>query len=80
MEYVDNRLALALTSLGTDHHQQAVIAIVQAKTAVELTLGTEGDAASHAEMPLRAGEDDLRPRIRIGSTSALRESSSLAAS
>jgi hypothetical protein len=80
VEYVDNRLALALASLGTDHHRQAVIAIVQAKTAVELTLGTESDAANHADVPLRAGEDDLRPRIRIGSTSALRESSSLAAS
>lgn len=82
VQYVDKKLALALTSFGTEHHQQAVIALFQAKTAVELTLGTEQDTASHVAMPLRAGEHNLRPRIRAGarSTSTLRESNSLAAS
>lgn len=78
VQYVDKKLALALTSIGTEHHQQAVIALFQAKTAVELTLGTEQDDASYVDVPLRAG--DLRPRIRAGSTSTLRESNSLAAS
>lgn len=80
VEYVDKKIALALTSLGTEHHQQAVIALFQAKTAVELTLGTEQDDADYVGAPLRG--NDLRPRIRAGSgpTSALRESNSLAAS
>lgn len=80
VEYVDKKLALALTSLGTEHHQQAVIALFQAKTAVELTLGTEQNDDSYVDVPLRTG--DLRPRIRAGagSTSTLRESNSLAAS
>lgn len=82
VQYVDKKLALALTSFGTEHHQEAVIALFQAKTAVELTLGTEQDTASYADVPLRAGDHDLRPRIRAGagSTSTLRESNSLAAS
>lgn len=88
VEYVDKKLALALTSFGTDHHQQAVIALFQAKTAVELTLGTEQDtpdaqdAPAYADVPLRADDYGLRPRIRAGasSTSPLRESNSLAAS
>ncbi len=80
VQYVDKKLALALTAIGTEHHQQAVIALFQAKTAVELALGTEQDDAGYVDVPLRAG--DLRPRIRAGSgaTSALRESNSLAAS
>jgi hypothetical protein len=82
VQYVDKKLAMALTSFGTDHHQQAVIALFQAKTAVELTLGIEQDTASDVDVPLRADDYGLRPRIRAGtsSTSALRESSSLAAS
>ncbi|WP_264006082.1 hypothetical protein [Mycolicibacterium sphagni] len=80
VEYVDKKLAQALTSFGTEHHQQAVIALFQAKTAVELTLGTEQDAASYVDVPLRADDYGLRPRIKAGSTSALRESNSLAAS
>ena len=82
VEYVDKKLALALTSLGTDHHQQAVIALFQAKTAVELTLGTEQDTASHADVAIRSDDYGLRPRIRAGSdsTSPMWESDSLAAS
>lgn len=82
VQYVDKKLALALTSFGTEHHQQAVIALFQAKTAVELTLGTEQDTASYSDLPLRAGDYNLRPRIRAGTgtTSTLRESNSLAAS
>ncbi|MDV3124114.1 hypothetical protein M1247_04255 [Mycobacterium sp. 21AC1] len=82
VEYVDKKLAVALTSFGTERHQQAVIALFQAKTAVELTLGTEQDPASYVDMPLPADEHTLRPRIRVGSASKshLRESNSLAAS
>lgn len=82
VEYVDKKLALALTTFGTDRHQQAVVALFQAKTAVELTLGTEQDTESYVDVPLRADDYGLRPRIRAGSdtTSALRESNSLAAS
>jgi len=80
VQYVDKKLAVALSSFGTDHHQQAVIALVQAKTAVELTLGTEQDPTSHVDLSLRPDDYALRPRIRAGSTSALPESNSLAAS
>ncbi|MCX2933057.1 hypothetical protein ORI20_22555 [Mycobacterium sp. CVI_P3] len=82
IHYVDSKLATALATFGTDHHQQAVIALFQAKTAVELTLGTELDSATDVDVPLRADDYGLRPRIRAGSgsSSALRESNSLAAS
>lgn len=80
VEYVDKKLAVALTSFGTERHQQAVIALFQAKTAVELTLGTEQDTANYVDVPLPADDHTLRPRIRVGSTSQLRESTSLAAS
>ena len=80
VQYVDTKLAAALTSFGTEHHQQAVIALFQAKTAVELTLGTEQDPAGYVDLSLRADDYALRPRIRVGSTSALPESTSSAAS
>ncbi|MDF2826410.1 MAG: hypothetical protein K0R68_3818, partial [Mycobacterium sp.] len=82
VEYVDKKLGVALNTFGTEQHQQAVIALFQAKTAVELTLGTERDTTGYGEMPLPADEHQLRPRIRVGSTSKslLRESNSLAAS
>jgi hypothetical protein len=81
VEYVDRKLAVALTSIGTERHQQALIAMFQAKTAVELTLGTEEDSAL-AGVATLPEEQALRPRIRVGSTSkaTLRESNSLAAS
>lgn len=78
VEYVDKKLALALSSFGTEQHQQAVIALFQAKAAVELTLGT--DTADYPDATLAAAEHSMRPRIRAGSTSLLRESNSLAAS
>ena len=79
-QYVDRKLSLALTSFGTEHHQQAVIALLQAKTAVELTLGTEQDLTSYGDLTLRADDYGLRPQIRAGSgsTSAPREGNSLA--
>jgi hypothetical protein len=82
VHYVDRKLALALTSLGTERHQQAVIALFQAKTAVELTLGTEQDDEGSGDLLVRADDYGLRPRIRAGSeaTPALREGDSLAAS
>ncbi|MGB3481682.1 MAG: hypothetical protein WBB07_05600 [Mycobacterium sp.] len=80
VEYVDKKLAVALASFGTEHHQQAVIALFQAKTAVELTLGTEQDDEAYGDVP--SPVDGSRPRIRVGasSKSLLRESNSLAAS
>lgn len=78
VQYVDRKLTLALTSFGTEHHQQAVIALFQAKTAVELTLGTEQDLASYGDIALRPDDYGLRPRIRGGSTSTPREGNSLA--
>ncbi|WP_347133203.1 hypothetical protein [Mycobacterium sp. DL] len=82
VEYVDNKLAVALKSFGTERHQQAVIALFQAKTAVELTLGTEQDTTTYGAFPLPVDDQDLRPRIRVGSSSKslMRESNSLAAS
>ena len=80
VEYVDRKLALALTSFGTERHQQAVIALFQAKTAVELTLGTEQDLESYADMTMRPDDYGLRPRLGGGSGSTSREGNSLAAS
>lgn len=79
VEYVDKKLAVALTTFGTERHQQAVIALFQAKTAVELTLGTEQDTTQLVGVAL---PDESRPRIRVGSNakSMLRESDTLAAS
>ncbi|WP_395310245.1 hypothetical protein V4U86_05335 [Mycobacterium sp. AMU20-3851] len=80
--YVDKKLAVALNALGSDRHQQAVIALFQAKTAVELALGTEleEDAADNA--PVQVDAYRLRPRIQPGSASksTIPESNSLAAS
>ncbi|MBU8818807.1 hypothetical protein EB74_02640 [Mycobacterium sp. SWH-M5] len=80
VEYVDKKLAVALTSIGTERHQQALISLFQAKTALELTLGTEQDSAGHLDMPVLADHHPLRPRIRVGTKAPLRESNSLAAS
>lgn len=80
VEYVDKKLAVALNALGTEGHQQAVIALFQAKTAVELTLGTEQDTARYGDVALPIGIQSYRPRIQVGSKSLLQESNSLAAS
>lgn len=82
MFYVDKKLTLALNALGTDRHQQAVIALFQARTAVDLTLGTEQDDDEPENPPVRVDAYRLRPRIQAGtaSTSAIAESNSLAAS
>lgn len=70
LEYVDGKLAFALNALGTDRQQQAVIALIQAKTATELAFGA-------GQEPVR---QDLRPRIRAGgpSKTPTRESISVA--
>lgn len=70
VEYVDSKLAFALNALGTDRQQQAVIALIQAKTATELSFGT-------GQEPVRPS---LRPRIRAGGSSKtpVRESVSVA--
>ncbi|MGB5111706.1 MAG: hypothetical protein WBO08_08905 [Mycobacterium sp.] len=78
--YVDKKLTVALNSLGSDRHEQAVIALFQAKTAVELALGTEQDAENHDDAAVQVGAYRLRPRIQPGSKSTMPESKSLAAS
>lgn len=79
IEYVDKKLTLALNAFGAERQQHAMIALFQAKTAVELTLGTEQDTAFDAL--LSVDDHDARPRIRAGSVSkSLRENTSLAAS
>lgn len=80
--YVDKKLTLALNSLGSERHQQAVIALFQAKTAVELALGTEQDEADRDNAPVQVDAYRLRPRIQAGSAAkmAMSESNSLAAS
>lgn len=80
--YVDKKLTLALNALGSDRHQQAVIALFQAKTAVELALGTEQDEDETDNAPVQVDAYRLRPRIQPGpaSKSAISESNSLAAS
>lgn len=84
--YVDKKLTVALNSLGSERHQQAVIALFQAKTAVELALGTEQDEAAREDAPVQVDAYRLRPRIQAGPRSAvspksdMAESNSLAAS
>lgn len=69
--YVDRKLTLALNSLGSDRHQQAVIALFQAKTAVELALGTEQDDSDCDDSPpVHVDAYRLRPRIQAGSAAA----------
>jgi hypothetical protein len=78
--YVDRKLTLALNSFGSERHQQAVIALFQAKTAVELALGTEQSTDGHIDEPVSVADYGLRPRIQAGSKTTLPESNSLAAS
>ncbi len=81
VEYVDKKLAAAFTAFGAERQQHAMIALFQAKTAVELTLGTEQESANHVDALLSTEGHDARPRIRAGSApKSLRESNSLAAS
>lgn len=40
VEYVDAKLAFALAAFGTERHQQAVVALIQAKAVTELSCGT----------------------------------------
>ncbi|WP_019972877.1 hypothetical protein [Mycobacterium sp. 141] len=70
VEYVDNKLTVALNAFGAERQQHAMIALFQAKTAVELTLGTEQDTTSRLDVLLPAGIHDARPRIRAGSALA----------
>ncbi|MCZ8377638.1 hypothetical protein O6P37_02055 [Mycobacterium sp. CPCC 205372] len=58
--YVDKKLTVALGAIGTDRHQQAVIALVQAKTATDLALGEDTAA------PLTVDDFRRRPRIQAG--------------
>ena len=67
--YVDKKLTLALNSLGSERHQQAVIALFQAKTAVELALGTAQDEVECDNAPVQVDAYRLRPRIQAGSAS-----------
>lgn len=67
--YVDKKLTVALNAFGSDRHQQAVIALFQAKTAVELALGTEQDADSRTDAPLPIADHPRRPRIQAGNAS-----------
>lgn len=78
--YVDKKLTVALNSFGSDRHQQAVIALFQAKTAVELALGSEHDTDDHIDEPVSLDDYGLRPRIQAGSRTAVSEGNSLAAS
>lgn len=56
VDYADAKLAFALSAFGTERHQQAVIAVIQAKTATELSFGTARESAGLGP----------RPRIRDG--------------
>jgi hypothetical protein len=78
--YVDKKLTVAIDSFGSERHQQAVIALFQAKTAVELALGSEHHSLDHIDEPVSLDDYGLRPRIQAGSRTAVSESNSLAAS
>ena len=81
LEYVDKKLSGAFHAFGAERNQHAMIALFQAKTALELTLGTEQDTENPIDAWLCA-DDRTRPRIRAGSATrvSLAESNSLAAS
>lgn len=79
IEYVDKKLTLALGAFGAERNQSAMVALFQAKTAIELTLGTDSTATS-IETLFAADENTARPRIRVGSKTALRDSNTLVAS
>lgn len=80
VEYVDKKLTVALNAFGAERQQHAIIALFQAKTAVELTLGTEQDSGAPLDA-LLSDAHNVRPRIRVGAAAAsLREGNSLAAS
>ncbi|MEN4473646.1 hypothetical protein [Mycolicibacterium cosmeticum] len=70
VEYVDQKLTFALNAFGAERHQHAMIALFQAKTAVDLTLGTEQEPASQIDALLSIDQQSTRPRIRAGSTLA----------
>lgn len=80
VDYVDHKLTVALNSFGAERQQAAMIALFQAKTALELTLGTEQNGTTPIDALLLPDESAARPRIRPGAKTALRENSSLAAS
>ena len=65
--------------MGTDHHQQAVVALFQAKTAVELTLGTEQDSPNY-DVALRPIDYALNPAfpepIELDNDAARKQSAS----
>lgn len=66
VSYVDQKLAIALAAFGSERHQQAMLALVQAKTAAELALGAQGDALPQIGAPMPVGDQRRRPRIRAG--------------
>ena len=82
LAYVDKKLSGAFNAFGAERNQHAMIALFQAKTAIELTLGTEQDADNSIDAWLSADDHAARPRIRAGSATrvSLAESNSLAAS
>lgn len=80
--YVDKKLTAAFNAFGADRQQHAMVALFQAKTAVELTLGTEEDSDPPVAACLDADDHTTSARVRAGSAStpSLHESNSLAAS
>jgi len=78
LEYVDQKLTFALRAFGAQRNQHAMVALFQAKTAIELALGTEQDSDIFSALD----DHPTRPRIRAGSASKtlFPESNSLAAS
>ena len=70
VEYVDAKLAFALTAFGTERHQQAVVALIQAKTATELSFGAAKESAGHGTRPrIRDGGEAKMPRREAVSAS-----------
>lgn len=68
--YVDDKLTVALEAFGSDRHQQAMLALVQAKTAVELARGAESAILPQLGASVPLVEDRRRPRIRAGASLA----------
>ncbi len=74
LSYVDAKLTAALTQFGTEQHNDAVVAIFQAKAATELVLDSDAAPQQDSSQPRYPLADFLAPAELRAGTSAERPS------